>query len=279
MPVINTRTQENKHTVRNLVVFTVLVIVLGWLGRGLDALAGSPPAEGPGILLWLVAPPVVSFLMRAFAGDGWKDLGIRPALGENAPWYGVSILIYPVCAALVMVVGFITGSVSFPGFSTGGGTGAFVGALGLAAVPGLLTAVEEFGWRGYFAPKMYGLGLNVFTAHALVGLVWGAWHIPYFSVFWGNSMGNMPLFVLCFFLGAVAHSVVYGEIRIITGSVWPAFLMHAAANIFINTLVLQGFARIADGLELIFSPGIEGVLGILFMAAVGVAINRLYGKS
>jgi membrane protease YdiL (CAAX protease family) len=124
---------------------------------------------------------------------------------------------------------------------------------------------------------MYKLGLNVFVAHALVGLIWGAWHIPYFSVFWEYSMGNMPLFVLCFFLGAVASSIVYGEIRIITGSVWPAFLMHAVSNIFNNTLILNGFVRLESGKELLVSPGIEGVLGILFMASVGVVMvaNRL----
>ena len=81
---------------------------------------------------------------------------------------------------------------------------------------------------------------------------------------------------LCyFFLGAIAHSIVYGEIRMQTDSVWPAFLMHAVSNAVINTLLLQGFVKMASGKELLVSPGIEGILGIVFFTLTGVGIHLL----
>jgi membrane protease YdiL (CAAX protease family) len=265
-------TQGKRHTMRNLVIFTVLVYGLGWIGRWLDSLAGSASSEeGPGILIWLVAPLGVSLLLRIFAGDGWKDFGLGPAIKGNVTWYVVSILVYPACTAFILVVGSVLGALSLSDFSVG----PFIQAVALAIIPGLFTAIEEFGWRGYLAPKVYQLRLNAFVAHAVVGIIWGGWHIPYFSVFWSHSMQNIPLFVLCFFLGAIAHSIVYGEIRMQTDSVWPAFLMHAVSNAVNNTLVLQGFIKIASGKELLASPGIEGILGIVFLTLIGVGIHRL----
>jgi membrane protease YdiL (CAAX protease family) len=272
---MNTQTINNKHILRNVAIFTGLVYALGWIGRWLDTMAGTASSqEGPGILIWLVAPLAVSLGLRALAGDGWRDFGLRPALKGNILWYGVSLLVYPLCTVFILIVGAALGALTLTDFSAG----AFAQAVVLAIIPGLFTAIEEFGWRGYLAPKVYTLGWHALVAHAVVGVIWGGWHIPYFTVFWGHAMQNVPLFVLCFFLGAIAHSIVYGEIRMRTGSVWPAFLMHAVSNAVNNTLLLGGFITIAEGKALLVSPGIEGVLSIGFFALVGVGLYVLREK-
>ena len=113
-------TQSSKHIVRNLAIFTFLTYALGWLGRWVDSLSGSAPSDqGIGTLIWLVAPLGVSLLLRAFAGDGWGDLGIRPAIRGNTLWYIASILVYPACTAFILVVGSALGAVSLSGFSAG----------------------------------------------------------------------------------------------------------------------------------------------------------------
>lgn len=269
-------TQDKTRAIRNLIIFTVAVYALGWLGRWLDVQAGGATApEGPGILIWLVAPLGVSLVLRAVAGDGWRDFGLRPAIKDHSIWYLISILVYPACTLFVLLAGAVlVGAVSFANFAWG----AFLQAVAVAAIPGLFTAIEELGWRGYLAPKVYGLGLNAFAAHAIVGLIWGGWHIPYFSVFWGHAMEQLPRFVLFFFLGAITHSIVYGEIRMQTGSVWPAFLMHAVSNAVNNTLLAGGFVAIASDKMLVASPGIEGLLGILFFAVSGVALHLWRNK-
>ena len=38
-------------------------------------------------------------------------------------------------------------------------------------------------WRGHLAPKLYSLNLNVWLSHVLVGLVWGACHLPFAYLF------------------------------------------------------------------------------------------------
>ena len=48
---MNIQDQNNRKTIHNLVIFTVIVLSIGWIGRGLDVLLGNPSSEGLGILL------------------------------------------------------------------------------------------------------------------------------------------------------------------------------------------------------------------------------------
>jgi hypothetical protein len=54
---------------RNLTIFACVVLSVGFFGRWLDIVAGTPGGqEGPGILIWLVVPSVTALLLRGFAG-------------------------------------------------------------------------------------------------------------------------------------------------------------------------------------------------------------------
>jgi membrane protease YdiL (CAAX protease family) len=272
---MNTQDQSNKHIVRNLAIFAFLVIALGWLGRWLDSLMGSTSSEGIGMLIWLIAPFGVSFLLRAFAGDGWKDLGIRPAIKGNVLWYAVSILVYPVCATLVLVIGLALGAVSFPDFSLM----VFVQAVAMIIVQQAIKNIfEEFAFRGYLAPKMYKLGLNVFVAHVVVGLIWGVWHLPYLRAITPYTVESLATLIPRFLVAAVAASIVYGEIRMQTDSVWPAWLMHTVGATFVGALMLHDLIRISSGMEYLFTPVFEGGLAIVLFTLIGVGIHLLRRK-
>ena len=164
------------RTLRNLIIFTVVVLASGWLGYGLDRAMNNPPDQPLGMLLWLVLPLLTVLLLRAFGGDGWRDFGLRPNLAGNLPWYAASLLIYPVSAGVVLGLGALLGLVSAPNFSLGLLLSVFAGGL-LGSL--FKNIFEEFAWRGYLAPKAHTLGLNAYVEHALVGLIWGARHIPY----------------------------------------------------------------------------------------------------
>jgi membrane protease YdiL (CAAX protease family) len=263
--------QLNRHTVRNLVIFTVVLVALGLLGRLVDSQMGAVPGEGPGMTLWILAPLLASFPLRAFAGDGWKDLGVNPAFKGNGLWYAVSILIYPVCVVLVVVLGRVFGALSLSG-GIGDGIAIFAGLL----IPQLITNIlEESGIRGYLAPKLYTLGLNDFVAHAVVGLIWGAWHLPYLSYVLSYSTESLVTLIPRFLLGTIAASIVYGEIRLLTGSVWPSILMQTAGGTFIGTLVLGNFVSTRGGMDFLFAPAMEGGLIIVLFVLVGLWINRV----
>jgi membrane protease YdiL (CAAX protease family) len=268
-------TQNNKHTTRNLVIFSLLVLTIPWLGRGLDSLADTPSSEeGPGLLLWIIAPIGVSLLLRALAGGGWKDIGLRPAIEGNALWYAISILVYPVCVTLILVIGLVTGAISVPD-SVSDPLGVFLQGFIAALIPQfLINILEEFGFRGYLAPKLYALGWDGLLAHGIVGLVWGAWHLPYLSYVTSYTTESALTLAPRFLVGAVAASLIYGEIRLLTGSVWPAVLMQTVGGAFLSGLLLEDLIEISSGSEFLLAPVLEGGLTIVFFALVGVGIYR-----
>ena len=264
--------QNKNRTVRNLVVFAILVIGVGWLGRLLDSLAGARPGEGPGVTLWIVAPLASSFLLRAFAGDGWKDLGIRPNVKGNVPWYAISILIYPVCIALSVGLGLALGMISIPD-SPVDQIALFFQAFGTALVTDfIINILEEFGFRGYLAPKMYTLGLSDLVVHGLVGLIWGAWHLAYFSFVMSYTTESALTLVPRFLVATIAVSIVYGEIRLLTDSVWPSVLMQTAGGAVLSGLLVNELIHVESGTAFLVSPGVEGTLNIVFCALVGLGI-------
>ena len=292
--------ETETRTTRNVLIFTVLILALGWVGRwidgatgaaagssvgvsgaGLGAVAGSSvgmSGAGLGASIWIASPLVVSFLLRALAGDGWRDLGAKVAFRGDARWYAVSLLIYPVAAVIVLGINDWSGEVAGARAEM-----VFVPAFVALLLPQLLTSVfQESGFRGYLAPKLTALGVDRLLGHAIVGLVWGAWHLPYLTAVTGAS--NEPLATLAprFLLGAIAASIVYGEIRLRTDSVWPAVLMHTVGGTFLGALVAAGHVPAARYAWLRM-PVMEGGFMLAMFAAFGLwlyalAISRSHDK-
>ena len=272
--------QSNRITKRNLAIFITVVLAIGWIGWGLDALMDKPSSEGLGMPLWIITPLVASLLLRAFAGDGWKDFGIRPNFKGNAAWYVIAILVYPVLTALVLVIGRGLGLITFPNFSLNT-LGLVLRAFALGLLPQFIKNIfEEAAWRGYLAPKVYSLRLNDFVGHLIVGLVWGAWHIPYYLFFLDRGLLqnfttlNLATFIPMSIVVMISWAMVYGEIRLLTNSIWPAVLMHMVEDSFLNQLFTGHHIQIMPGTDWLVSP-MNGLISIFFFIALGVGLRQL----
>lgn len=270
---------RRRVTLRNVAIFTVVVLGIGWVGRWLDTVMGSPSTEGLGILLWIVTPTLVALLLRAFAGDGWADFGLKPNFRGNGIWYLFALLVYPVLTTLVLAIGGGLQWISFPGLSLAT-LAIIVQTFALAAIPQFIKNIfEEAAWRGYLTPKVDSLGLTAYGGHLLVGLIWGAWHITYYLYFLDRTLlqGFTTLPVAAFIPLAIAvmmvWAIVYGEIRLLTGSIWPVVLMHMVEDAFVNQLILDDHIVIAPGAELLVSP-VHGAISILLFLAAGIALHR-----
>ena len=277
---MNIQTQGSKTTVRNLAIFTVLILASGWVGHGLDVLLRSPASESPGMLLWIVTPLVVTLLLRAFGGDGWKDFGIKPNFKENWAWYTVAILVFPVLTALVLLVGSGLGWIQFPNLSANS-LGVLLQAFALGLVPQFIKNIlEEAPWRGHLAPKVYSLGLPDFAGHALVGLVWGAWHIPYYLFFLDRAvLSNFTTLDVAVYIPLaigvmMSWAIVYGEIRLLTNSFWPAVVMHMVEDAFLVELFTGNHIQIQPGTDWLVSP-MNGLLMAFFFIALGVGLRQI----
>ncbi len=117
--------------------------------------------------------------------------------------------------------------------------------------------------------------MNIWVSHAIVGLIWGAWHLPFVFIFWSYLTPGMLWYLIpLLLLGTISQSVVYGEIRLARASVLPAWIMHSIGSVLGNTLLESGLIRLRPGMELWFSPGVEGVISIVLMFAVGFWLHR-----
>jgi membrane protease YdiL (CAAX protease family) len=272
--------QASGTTIRNLTIFVIVVLAIGWIGRGLDVLLGSPSSEGLGILLWIGMPLVASLLLRAFAGDGWRDFGIKPNLKGHASWYVVALLVYPVTTVCILMIGGGFGLIAFPDASLGA-LGLVLQAFAVALLPNVIkNFFEEAAWRGYLAPKVYSFGLNDYVGHLIVGFVWGAWHIPYYLWYADRTdlqeftVLNMTAYIPLAIVVAISWAFVYGEIRLGTNSIWPAVLMHAVEDALLFTLVIDRHIQILPGTDWLISP-MNGLISVAFFLAVGIGLRQL----
>jgi len=86
---------------------------------------------------------------------------------------------------------------------------------------------EELGWRGYLLPRLLPLGQ--LPALALSGAVWGLWHAP--LILKGHNYPNAPELGVLLMVGfCVVFGVLFGWLRLASGSVWPAVIAHGALN-------------------------------------------------
>ena len=110
-------------------------------------------------------------------------------------------------------------------------------SLSLGVLTALLTALgEEIGWRGLLVPQLFQN--NTFARTALIsGVIWGIWHIP-LIIGGGYSSGAPTWFAVTAFMFVVTGmSFAFAWVRLASGSIWPAALMHAVHNSFIQSFL------------------------------------------
>jgi hypothetical protein len=68
--------------------------------------------------------------------------------------------------------------------------------------------------------------------------------------------------------------ILFGEIRLITSSTWPAWLMHMMSNIIILTLLIDGYVEVDSKTEILFTPSWEGILTMIAITLAGLWLYR-----
>jgi membrane protease YdiL (CAAX protease family) len=258
-------TSELKKTTWVVMLFSLLVNVVAWIA---PLLGGSPASPGPGFILWGAAPLLVSLLMRTATRD-WSDLGLKPAIKKNLFWYAISFLALPVVMVLALLMGVLFSVSSLTDFAFG----KFLQTM-LAALPifFIFAIFEEVGWRGYLAPKLASLKINSYLGYAVTAVVWASWHLPYIrELAWVYSSEDLITFLPRFYLTCFALSILFGEIRGITATFWPAVLIHAVGNSFGHPLSAD-YVTIVAGKEYLGNIS-NGLFMIALVGPLGAAIH------
>ncbi|GAA3573331.1 type II CAAX endopeptidase family protein [Amycolatopsis ultiminotia] len=240
---------------RPLTSFFVLAFALSWLawlpyilsGNGIGVWHFSFPGGAMGSQLLGVLPgaylgPIASALLVTGATEGRAGLRVwrRRMTRFRVRWYWYLVVLVAVPAVLVLTTVALTEqSPVLPPL-----------AVLTAFLPGLLLQMittglaEEPGWREFAMPRMQQR-LGPVPATLVVGVLWGAWHLPLFLTEWGGPADSLrqPLE----FLGTViAFSFVMTWVFNRTGESMPlVMLVHTSVNNFFSVAWSSVFPNVA----------------------------------
>lgn len=273
--------KANKRTLRNVILFSFVAVVCGWVGVGVDKLLGQPSnLESLGALIFISSPILCMVLLRLFGGDGWKDLPLKPNFRRNARWYLFAIVVYPVVIGITLFVGKLFGWVDVSRFSIAAYFPVFIAAF----LPQCLKNIfEESVWRGYLTVKVEQLTQNEWLVYLVVALVWQVWHLPYYLILLDDAylasffpFGNV-LFVVTSFVVIGVWTIMYTEIFFLSRSLLLVVLMHAMED-SLNPLISDGFAVVSPDKALLVSPSF-GLIPLLLYLVTGLWLRRIRKSS
>jgi hypothetical protein len=165
--------RKNDKVVRNINFFYLGTLLLA-------AASGLMTASGQeaGGLLFILSPLVMVLTVRSLLGDGWQDVALGLKQKTSWGWYLFALLGMPVIFLIVIGInvpmGFTTLTLSIPELLP-----VLLASFAVQLIPRMLFALsEEWAWRGYLEPRFERLGLPTMKRHAVVGVLWGIWHIP-----------------------------------------------------------------------------------------------------
>jgi membrane protease YdiL (CAAX protease family) len=221
-------------------VWLFILVAFGWswlfwipvalIARGLSVPAGlesflnspfNPAAWGP-----LIAALLVIFLEEG--KDGVKKLlkrGLDFRFGRA--WYLVVFLLFPVLIGGALLLAVLTGEPTPELTALANPITIPIAFVYILFLGGPLQ--EEFGWRGY-ALERFQEKWNALVSSIVVGLVWGAWHLPLFFMPRQEFYYQRPIWglMLSVTLLSFLFTWLYNNTR---GSILAALLFHTMFNL------------------------------------------------
>lgn len=267
----------DKKIIRNINIFIFVVLASGWLGLLIDKfIEPQTDRESLGMGIWLVLPLLATILLRFFARDGWRDIGLKPNFKGNIKWYFISLIIFPIVTISTLLIGGMLGWINFSNFRMDVYIAGFTSTLIASFIKNIF---EESVWRGYLTTKLLKLHTKDIWVYLIVGGVWGVWHLPYYLFFLPQSdmYQILPVdrlvFALVAIISMICWTIMFVELYHITKSIWPVVLLHMVEDSLINHLIIDGHITIATGKEIFISP-IVGIITSIFYVIVGILLRR-----
>jgi membrane protease YdiL (CAAX protease family) len=229
---------DSSHQARNTIITYLAITFAGsaifWYFM---IRAGNTHPGGVDLTFALMWVPGLAGLLTTFLfnhnlkGMGWRPGKARYLLFAYALPIAYGLLVYG-SAWLTGLIGFqpsLPFKVPLPGYIVVAATVIFL----FLALPAALG--EEIGWRGLLVPQL--ARLTSFPKVALIsGLIWLLWHIPLILFADYNSGAPVWYALTCFSVMIMGMSFVIAWVRLKSGSLWPAAVLHASHNLFIQSI-------------------------------------------
>ena len=135
-------------------------------------------------------------------------------------------------------------------------------------IVGLLTSCisalgEELGWRGFLYPVMERV-LGRKRAVLYGGMIWACWHMPLIIAGLYQSETKLWYGLLMFAIVVTLLSGVMAWLRMVSGSVIPALMIHASHNLFDQSI----FQTMSTNENVPYLAGEKGVITAICLAII-----------
>jgi membrane protease YdiL (CAAX protease family) len=208
------------------------------------------------LLMW--CPAVAAIITRLAFQKNLRGFGMQ--IGELRWW--LLAMVIPVIVGLVMFgTAWVTGAAPFLPDKTASMLAVPVlEALLIGLGSSIVSATgEEIGWRGLLVPELGRF--TTFTGIALISsFIWFCWHVPVMLAGGYGGPGGLVYSLGVFFLSMIGGSTLFAWIRLRSGSLWPAALLHGFYNFFIQEFYPAITATTQAGGEMLGEFGWYGVI-------------------
>jgi uncharacterized protein len=243
------------------------------------------------VLMWM--PALSSAIARLALREGIRDVSFRIGGKVGRRSIGFAVLMPLIVGTLAYGIPWATGIVGFSAITPVSQELALMAPLAqlaawapitrflafialyasLGTVHACLSAAgEEIGWRGYMLTRLIDAGVPqpLFVS----GLIWAVWHFP-LILSGAYASGPFPLLSAGLFtIMVVGNALVAGVLRLRSGSVWPAVVLHAAWN----SIIQNPFDRSSVGAGATLWVGESGVFVAITTLIVGWLAYRWWQK-
>ena len=261
-PTTYTDDDTRRRARRGLSIYFAIVVVLS---AAIEAfIIRNPHLDGLIAGLMLV-PALASVVARLALKEGFADVSFR--FGGRRGWRTIGLaLIFPVVIGLIAYgIAWTTGLARFDPPPVGGLVAPF--AIGVM-VSLVLASGEEVGWRGYMLTRLIDAGVP--RPVLASGLIWSLWHVPLVLAGVYAAGPSPALSAMLIMIAITSFGYVIARMRLKTGSVWPAIVLHAAWN-----SIIQGpFDGATTGAGAMLWVGESGVLTALTLVVAAVIFSR-----
>lgn len=214
-----------------LLPFFLLTCILSWIWFVVAAYilrwAGSTPA-GIGSFLFLPGVFAPALVATALTARSEGRAAVSQLLYGIVQWrvsfgYYVFAIVFMIAVKLVSATIYRIGLGVWPVFTAI--PWYFLAVAVLFSTP--FQAGEEIGWRGFALPRL-AERFGIATASIILGVIWAAWHLPFFFIPGADNAGqSFPIYLVAVTAISVAMAWLYVRTN---QSLLLMMLMHASMD-------------------------------------------------
>ncbi|MBS1777320.1 MAG: CPBP family intramembrane metalloprotease [Bacteroidetes bacterium] len=227
---------------------------------------------------YMFIPSIVTLIMlfiltkEGKTKEAWRKIGLK--LSWKYLLYAFAI------PSTVLLASYFIAYLINADFYTGYPKGEYVNHFLYPLLPIIIFSViqtvtlslgEELGWRGYLLPKVIANTSSRLKAYLIIGLIWALWHFPLiFIAKVYNTEGNIIVTTILFVVVVCFLSIIIGELKRRSNSVWTASLFHSVHNTvwgYISPLFITGA-------PLIYWSGESGIITVVLYAIIAIFLLK-----